>query len=167
MSAFLESLRRKLYDFEPLFVSPDDLQRLDIQASQVSLTSANELKFNPCFFRPHPDRLFEKYPPVDETDIGPPRFVPDVQKLIDHDPSDPVRASFENLKSGLIWEAFLTYEELFSAEFRKFESYFNPSGDTLSIEDDIYRQLRLIRKGSGGDDLILHELMNPIQELWL
>ncbi|OQD67912.1 hypothetical protein PENPOL_c003G09508 [Penicillium polonicum] len=62
--AFLRSLVQQARDLEPDFPSPDDFQRLGIKAFQVSLAPENDkgLQFEPCFFRPHPDKLFQKYP---------------------------------------------------------------------------------------------------------
>ncbi|KAJ6190836.1 hypothetical protein N7519_000857, partial [Penicillium mononematosum] len=61
--AFLSSLFQRLEDLEPDFPSPEDLQGLGIQTFEVPFDPDEEtLKFNPCFFRPHPDKLLEKYP---------------------------------------------------------------------------------------------------------
>ena len=62
--AFLRSLVQQARDLEPDFLSPEDFQRLGVQAFQVSLAPEHDegLQFDPCFFRPHPDKLFEKYP---------------------------------------------------------------------------------------------------------
>ncbi|OQE14761.1 hypothetical protein PENFLA_c035G10519 [Penicillium flavigenum] len=61
--AFLRSLFQRLKDLEPDFPSPEDLQGLGIQTFEVPFDPDEEtLKFNPCFFRPHPDKLLEKYP---------------------------------------------------------------------------------------------------------
>lgn len=51
-------------DLEPDFLSLEDFQRLGVQAFQVSLAPEHGegLQFDPCFFRPHPDKLCEKYP---------------------------------------------------------------------------------------------------------
>lgn len=63
---FLSSLVQQARDLEPDFPSPDDFQRLGIKAFQVSLAPKYDkgLQFEPCFFRPHPDELFQKYPSV-------------------------------------------------------------------------------------------------------
>jgi hypothetical protein len=61
--AFLKSLFQRLEDLEPDFPSPEDLQGLGIQTFEVPFDPDEEtLKFDPCFFRPHPDKLLEKYP---------------------------------------------------------------------------------------------------------
>lgn len=62
--AFLESLVQQVKDLEPDFPSPNDFQRLGVQAVQVPLAPENDkgLQFEPCFFRPHPDKLFQKHP---------------------------------------------------------------------------------------------------------
>lgn len=62
--AFLRSLSQQVNDFEPDFLSRGDLQRLGIQTFEVPF-DPNEngaLKFDPCFFKPHPEKLLEKYP---------------------------------------------------------------------------------------------------------
>jgi hypothetical protein len=61
--AFLKSLFQRLEDLEPDFPSPEDLQGLGIQTFEVPFDPDEEtLKFDPCFFRPHPDKLLERYP---------------------------------------------------------------------------------------------------------
>ncbi|KAJ5868580.1 hypothetical protein N7534_003133 [Penicillium rubens] len=62
--AFLRSLIQQAKDLEPDFPSPDDFQRLGVQVVQVPLAPENDqgLQFEPCFFRPHPDKLFQKHP---------------------------------------------------------------------------------------------------------
>jgi hypothetical protein len=61
---FLRSLVQQARGLEPDFPSPDDFQKLGIKAFQVSLAPENDesLQFEPCFFRPHPDKPFQKYP---------------------------------------------------------------------------------------------------------
>lgn len=67
--SFLRSLFQRLKDLEPDFPSPEDLQGLGIQTFEVPFDPDEEtLKFNPCFFRPHPDKLLEKYPIHPEVD---------------------------------------------------------------------------------------------------
>lgn len=62
--AFLRSLVQQAKDLEPDFPSPDDFQRLGVQVVQVPLAPENDqgLQFEPCFFRPHPHKLFQKHP---------------------------------------------------------------------------------------------------------
>ncbi|KGO74966.1 hypothetical protein PITC_032040 [Penicillium italicum] len=59
---FLKRLSRQLKAFEFNHPSHDDLQRLGIQVSQVAAVDDEIMLFDPCFFRPHPDRLLQKYP---------------------------------------------------------------------------------------------------------
>ncbi|KAI2701906.1 hypothetical protein CBS147332_7682 [Penicillium roqueforti] len=61
--ALLGSLVQQARDLEPDFLSPEDFQRLGVQAFQVSLApeDGEGLQFDPCFFQPHPDKLREKY----------------------------------------------------------------------------------------------------------
>ncbi|KAJ5426364.1 hypothetical protein N7465_001434 [Penicillium sp. CMV-2018d] len=58
----LKRLSWQLKAFELNHPSNDDLQRLGIQVSQVATVNDEIILFNPCFFRPHPDRLLQKYP---------------------------------------------------------------------------------------------------------
>lgn len=46
---------------QPWFFSADDLQGLGIRTLQVDVTSDGTLKFDPCFFRPYPERVLQKY----------------------------------------------------------------------------------------------------------
>lgn len=82
----LKRLSRQLKAFEPDHPSNDDLQRLGIQASRVA-TVNDEIIFNPCFFRPHPDRLLQKYPvnPDPEENEKPPRLrlVPTFDEILE------------------------------------------------------------------------------------
>ncbi|CAI7653377.1 unnamed protein product [Penicillium viridicatum] len=62
--AFLRSLSQQVKDFEPDFPSRGDLEGLGIQTFEVPF-DPNEngaLKFDPCFFKPHPEKLLQKYP---------------------------------------------------------------------------------------------------------
>jgi hypothetical protein len=47
---------------KPWFFSPDDLQGLGIQTLQIDVTGDGSLQFDPCFFRPYPERVLQKYP---------------------------------------------------------------------------------------------------------
>jgi hypothetical protein len=58
----LERLLQELHSCDSVFLSPDDFQKLGIQASQIDMTEDGGLHFDPCFFQPHPERVLEKYP---------------------------------------------------------------------------------------------------------
>ncbi|KAJ5808741.1 hypothetical protein N7474_010010, partial [Penicillium riverlandense] len=58
----LKQLYQRVKDYEPFFLSPGDLQDLGIQARQVGITDDGVLQFHPCFFRPYPERVLQKYP---------------------------------------------------------------------------------------------------------
>jgi hypothetical protein len=58
----LKQLYQRVKDYEPFFLSPGDLQDLGIQARQVGITDEGVLQFHPCFFRPYPERVLQKYP---------------------------------------------------------------------------------------------------------
>lgn len=59
----LKHLYQKFGTSKPWFFSPGDLQGLGIQTLQIDVTSDGTLKFDPCFFRPYPERVLQKYPP--------------------------------------------------------------------------------------------------------
>lgn len=65
----LKLLYRRLKDHESFFLSRSSLQDLGIQASQVDITDDGILKFQPCFFRPYPERVLQLYP-LDTSDIS-------------------------------------------------------------------------------------------------
>lgn len=159
MSAYLEALLEELYDFESLFLSPDDLQWLDVQAFQVSLTSGNELNFNPCFFRPYPDGVFEKYPSVEGQDSDV-EYFPSFQEIIDRDPSNPINAIIAKLESGLTLGCFPEWQELDSDLTREIYEDLDPADHTLWIVDGIQALLTVIRRGGDGKDLYLHKLVD-------
>lgn len=58
----LKRLHQQLRSCNSVFLSPDDLQKFGIQASQIDMTEDGGLQFDPCFFQPHPERVLEKYP---------------------------------------------------------------------------------------------------------
>lgn len=58
----LTLLYRRLKDHESFILSPSNLQDLGIQASQVDVTDDGILQFQPCFFRPYPERVLQLYP---------------------------------------------------------------------------------------------------------
>lgn len=58
----LKLLYRRVKDHESFFLSPSNLQDLGIQASQVDITDDGDLQFQPCFFRPYPERVLQLYP---------------------------------------------------------------------------------------------------------
>lgn len=53
----LMQLYDQISNHESWLLSPDLLQSLGIHATQVTLTSDGNLAFEPCFFRPHPEKL--------------------------------------------------------------------------------------------------------------
>ncbi|KAJ5188190.1 hypothetical protein N7491_004514 [Penicillium cf. griseofulvum] len=62
---FLKRLYQRVEAFEANHPLHDDLQWLGIQVSQVATVNETIL-FDPCFFRPHPERLLQKYPVDDD-----------------------------------------------------------------------------------------------------
>ncbi|KAJ5556389.1 hypothetical protein N7494_000304, partial [Penicillium frequentans] len=46
----------------PWFFSPGDLQGLGIQVLYPDVLDDGALQFDPCFFRPYPERVLQKYP---------------------------------------------------------------------------------------------------------
>lgn len=163
MSAYLQALLEELYDFESLFLSPDDLEMLDVQASQVSLTSENELSFNPCFFRPQPDGLFEKYPLDEEEECEPSEHFPSFQEIMDRDPSNPINELIAKLETGQTLECF-DWMQFDSDETREILDDLDPVNHTLGIQDDIRSLLQKVRKGSDGKTFRLHELLQHAEE---
>jgi hypothetical protein len=93
---FLRCLLRQLQSLDSKFPSSEEVQGLGIQAFEVSLTPINHgtLEFDPCFFKPHPDKLLEKYPLlVDHPDV--PRedydwtfIIPTKDEMKDYEPSE-------------------------------------------------------------------------------
>lgn len=57
----LMRLYHQIKDYESWLLPLDVLQRLGIHASQVDTTDNETLQFNPCFFRPHPEKLLHLY----------------------------------------------------------------------------------------------------------
>jgi len=58
----LKQLYQQVQNSGSVFLSPEDLQTFGIQASEVGIIEDGTLQFNPCFFRPYPERVLEKYP---------------------------------------------------------------------------------------------------------
>ncbi|KAJ6186356.1 hypothetical protein N7519_007657 [Penicillium mononematosum] len=57
----LNSLYLKLKDYQSIFLTVEDLKLLGVEASRVGIFN-EQLQFDPCFFRPHPERVLHKYP---------------------------------------------------------------------------------------------------------
>ncbi|KAJ5630623.1 uncharacterized protein N7484_010723, partial [Penicillium longicatenatum] len=71
----VKHLYRKFGLSQPWYYSSGDLQSLGIQALQIDVTGDGTLKFDPCFFRPYPEKALQVYPPdfVQMADISPPQ----------------------------------------------------------------------------------------------
>lgn len=53
----LMQIYHRVTDSEPWLLHHDAFQELGIHATQVALTEDGSLQFEPCFFRPHPEKL--------------------------------------------------------------------------------------------------------------
>ncbi|CAG8299822.1 unnamed protein product [Penicillium salamii] len=62
--SFLRRLVQQSFTFKSRLLSVEDLHSLQVRVRQVDLCPHDgvTLQFEPCFFRPHPDKLLEKYP---------------------------------------------------------------------------------------------------------
>ncbi|KAJ5365422.1 hypothetical protein N7517_008308 [Penicillium concentricum] len=93
--AFIRSLAQQVADLEPDFPSPEDFQELGIQTFEVSLNpDKTELKFDPCFFQPHPENVVEKYPlhpEVDQEYRHNHLMIPHIRTIQDFINADPKR----------------------------------------------------------------------------
>ena len=73
-------LYHQIKDYKSWTLSPDVLQELGIQAFQVEISDDEILQFNPCFFRPYPEKLLHLLDFADLDDWnrgrnpGPPNF---------------------------------------------------------------------------------------------
>jgi hypothetical protein len=85
----LKHLYQRIKDYESFFLSPSDLQGLGIQAFQVGITDDGVLQFHPCFFRPHPERVLQKYPL-------------DTSEMIDGFPKLNYRPDFDSILSRVL-----------------------------------------------------------------
>ncbi|OQE13165.1 hypothetical protein PENFLA_c053G09807 [Penicillium flavigenum] len=65
----LNSLYLKLKDYQSIFLTVEDLKLLGVEASQVGI-SDRQLQFDPCFFRPHSEKVLHKYPIRTPQDIA-------------------------------------------------------------------------------------------------
>ncbi|CAG8025563.1 unnamed protein product [Penicillium salamii] len=61
---YIRRLYEQVKDLEPDFPSTDDFKRLGIKVFQAPLADTDDgtILFDPCYFKPHPDKLLEKYP---------------------------------------------------------------------------------------------------------
>lgn len=160
--AFLRSLYQQVRDLQPDFPSSDEIRRLGVQVSKVSPADTDDgtLEFKPCYFKPHPDKLFEIYPihPELEAEQHPDPVPPvrTVQDLMDEWPTKyplgtaPILA---NLKC---------------AELEDYELDRIAFDQAQEVNDVIDSHLTVTRQGppSGGpfDYLSLDELRD--QEPW-
>lgn len=91
----VKQLYQRVRSCESWFLSPGDLQGLGIQALQVGITDDGSLQFDPCFFRPYPERVLRKYP-LDNVRMAaryPPRTLPPLNFRADF---DSMLRDFEN-----------------------------------------------------------------------
>lgn len=58
----VKRLYKLLKSCESWFLSPGDLQGLGIYSQQVGMTGDGSVQFGPCFFRPYPEKVLQKYP---------------------------------------------------------------------------------------------------------
>ncbi|KAJ5942386.1 hypothetical protein N7516_002554 [Penicillium verrucosum] len=58
----VKRLYKLLKSCESWFLSPGDLQGLGIYSQQVGMTGDGSVQFDPCFFRPYPEKVLQKYP---------------------------------------------------------------------------------------------------------
>ncbi|KAJ5121603.1 uncharacterized protein N7515_009564 [Penicillium bovifimosum] len=47
---------------ESWFLTPGDLQGLGIYSQQVGMAGDDSVQFDPCFFRPYPEKVLQRYP---------------------------------------------------------------------------------------------------------
>jgi hypothetical protein len=142
---YLRSLYQRVKDFEPDFPSPDDLQMLGIQAFQVATANDGTIKFNPCFFLPHSERLFQRYP-LDDIIGSRPRTLrsptPTLEDVLKDEPrlvlSDPEDLS--NAKRKLKWklEWKLECRDTFKDDW---------SLHAMQVHSHIEQHLSALRKG--------------------
>ncbi|KAJ5812434.1 hypothetical protein N7474_008735 [Penicillium riverlandense] len=84
--ASLKSLQQQVRSCESVFLPPDDLLILGIQATQIGIAEDGRLLFDPCFFQPHPERVLEKYPldPLNmDEDFAPLNLRPDYDAFLE------------------------------------------------------------------------------------
>ena len=62
---YVVRLFRRIHRFEPNFPSAEQMRRFRVKATEVPLADTDDgtLDFNPCYFKPHPSNLLERYPP--------------------------------------------------------------------------------------------------------
>ncbi|KAJ6084290.1 hypothetical protein N7486_011090 [Penicillium sp. IBT 16267x] len=101
---------RKIEACKSTFLSPSDLQAFGVEAYQVDISKNETLQFEPCFFKPHPVGVFQKYPiDVTSQSYDPHRieYVPTLQDALDtiqnRPPAteDPLEAAQELLQKML------------------------------------------------------------------
>ncbi|KAJ5544810.1 hypothetical protein N7535_006802 [Penicillium sp. DV-2018c] len=167
MSAHLEALQHELRGFKGLFLSPDDLEWLDVQAVPVSLGSGNELNFDPCYFRPHPDGLFKKYPIIqdDDDDVIYMEPYPTLQEVIDRDPSNPINPILAKMESGYRLECFPEWNDLgtFDGDF-KLSCDLSPNNHISELSSVMDRHLWAARRGSDGEEVMLGDMLPNFPE---
>ncbi|KAJ5338651.1 hypothetical protein N7452_005379 [Penicillium brevicompactum] len=152
MSPYLKALLQELKNFKPLFLSPDVLEQLDVKALEVSLTSENELDFNPCFFRPPPDSLVENHLSAEaEEDPQSPLHCPSIWDIIDHDPSHPFHAILEKMEGGTEFCHIPEYQQLDIDDKDDFDGEFDPDFNVTSIENEFWNIVDMIEVDNGKE----------------
>lgn len=153
MSAYLKAVLQELKNFKPLFLSPDFLEQLDVKALEVSLTSENELDFNPCFFRPPPpDSLAENCLAADEgEDPWSPLHCPSIWDIIDHDPSHPFNTILEKMEGCTDSRHIPEYQQLSIDEREDFDDCFDPSFNITNVGDEFGNIVGNMEKDNGKE----------------
>ncbi|KAJ5594921.1 uncharacterized protein N7459_001129 [Penicillium hispanicum] len=133
----LKHLYQRVQNCESWFLSPDDLQGLGIHAFQVGITENGILQFHPCFFRPHPERILQKYA------LNPSQYMPELN----------YRPNLDSIFKRIV-EEHPDLENPFKVAMRRYESDVDVSCrlDEWSIrareiQDHIERQMKARRRG--------------------
>ncbi|KAJ5167190.1 uncharacterized protein N7482_005971 [Penicillium canariense] len=107
----VKELYERINGCKSWFFSPGDLQGFGIQALQVDVSDEGSLQFDPCFFRPYPERDLPKYPldtvrmaTVGIEKIRPLNFRPDFDSILrdyENTPGieDPLRSARSRYES--------------------------------------------------------------------
>lgn len=168
--AFLRNLTKQIEGSHPDFPSPDDFQELGIEVFQVPISPEpyGDIQFTPCFFRPNPDKLFEKHP-IHHTfereaclrSLPRARTLQDFidDALTEHSPEfAPIFAKQEFL---LLHDR--EYVEDIETDFQlEFDTYFS----TFEIHEIMHDHMGVVREGPSDYQFRLDDLRYPMQRAW-
>lgn len=166
--AFLRNLTKQLEGPHSDFPSSDDFQKLGIEVFQVPIAPEpyGTIQFTPCFFRPNPDKLFEKYP-IHHTNEREAylRSLPRARTLQDFI-DDALIENCPGLVPMVAKEEFLHDREYVEDIEFNFSFEFDIYLQTFEVHAVVDSMMGVVREGPPDYKFRLDDLRYPMQRPW-